>query len=383
MNLAAPTLTFASILALASPGCGDNAGGGPDGAGAPDAGAAADAPGPRVGVTLFDFFIAVDVTPDGRIAAFEGLEGLEARLWFHDTITGAVEEKAVVGDPGRDVATGISATGRVSALHSDPVQAGLWTEAGGWLDLGSPHAAGCGMDVSGAFDVSADGHVAVGLAWDECAPSAFRWSDAGGTPAFTPLELLGTPLGGATPTNRATVISDDGSTIAGFASLDPLDRSPAVWDADGEGVLLDPDNHDAPGEVLSISADGRVLAGVTGFDGWVWTEAGGMTPLPRPELALPSDPVFPNAMSADGALVFGGVGNAFFSTPIAFVWDATHGTRALADVVTAAGVTLPAGLLFNSVLGASADGTVLIGTALDADFAPKTFTLVLPPGTYD
>jgi hypothetical protein len=371
-------------IAAALAGCGDNLDAGaadavptaPDGEPAPDA-----PPAPPPGLRVLDFALAIDVTPDGRTAVFEAIT-LEdgAVLYLHDTVTGDSTEAVVIGDPTRSIATGIAATGRISAFHGEPTVAGVWTAATGWTDLGSPHAAGCGeADVSSAFDLSADGSVVVGLAWNGCAADAFRWTDAGGG-AFTALEVLGAPFEGQTspPANRATVISDDGRIAAGFAQNGPVDRSPAIWNADGTGFLLDPDDMDAPGEVLSIDADGATAAGVWGNDGFVWTAAAGRTTLPRLELSLPSDPVYPNAMSADGALVFGGIGNAFFSVPIAFVWSAAHGTRALADVAAAAGVEVPAGLTLTSVLGASADGTVAIGVALDARGQGKTFVLRLP-----
>ncbi len=142
-------------------------------------------------------------------------------------------------------------------------------------------------------------------------------------------------------------------------------------------MLLDPTG-EAPSEVLSIDADGSTLAGIAGQDGFVWTQAAGMAPLVRFDSALPTDPVYPNAMTADGAIIFGGVGDAFFGTPVAFVWTQAAGMRPLVDVATAAGVTVPAGTILNSVLGASADGTVLVGTATDAGGNAKTFALVLP-----
>ena len=73
---------------------------------------------------------------------------------------------------------------------------------------------------------------------------------------------------------------------------------------------------------------------------------------------------------------------AGWALPIAFVWTADAGTRALADVVTAAGVTLPEGTWLQSVLAASADGTVLIGTAFDGEGNPKTFVLRVPASAY-
>ena len=121
---------------------------------------------------------------------------------------------------------------------------------------------------------------------------------------------------------------------------------------------------------------GTRVAGILGNDGFTWTAATDMVAIPRLDIALPSDPVYPNAI-ANGT-VFGGIGNAFFSVPIAFAWTPSAGTRALADLATAAGIALPEGTILNNVLAASADGTVLIGTAMDADFLSHTFVLRLP-----
>jgi hypothetical protein len=59
--------------------------------------------------------------------------------------------------PLGDFVTGISARGSVSALHDDPVPAGLWTEAGEWTDIASVCQHGCDQDIAGAWDVSTDG----------------------------------------------------------------------------------------------------------------------------------------------------------------------------------------------------------------------------------
>jgi hypothetical protein len=183
--------------------------------------------------------------------------------------------------------------------------------------------------------------------------------------------------------NRATVLSDDGSVAAGFAENVMLDRSAAVWSADGPGFLLDPDQQDAPSEVLSISADGSVLGGTYGYDGFRWTDAEGMTILPRLDTALPSDPVFVNAIARDGELMFGGSGDAWSGVPIAFVWSEAAGTRALQDIAVASAIDVPEGFLFGNVMAASADGTVLLGTGLDADFASRSFVLRLPADAFD
>jgi uncharacterized membrane protein len=372
------SMVIVPVLALlGAAGCGD---GDPYVTPAVDAAPDVDAPPPPpVGLTLSNFEIAVDVTPDGRTAVFEDIsdEG-QAHLVLVDTVTGEMVDQGAIGDASKVMPSGISADGKVSALHGMPVQAGVWSAAGGWVDLGSPHPAGCDIDVSGAFDISADGLSVVGLVWDGCTPDAFRWTAAGG---FTILQSLGFPFekGAGRASNRATVISDDGTVIGGFAQAGGVDRMPAIWSAaDGTGFLLDGGYADAPGEILSISADGKTAAGIWGNDGFVWTRGTGVAFLRRFDLALPGDPVYPNAMTADGRTIYGGVGSGFFSIPTAFVWTAPDGMIALADVARAAGVEVPANLILNSVLGASADGRVLIGTATENDVALRTFVLRLP-----
>jgi hypothetical protein len=385
-----PTTTIAAGLVaglLATGACGDNLrAGDADAAPAGADAAPADAmPPPPPGLLLFDYAIAVDVTPDGHTAVFENLTQAAADVYFVDTVTGTATMKTTVGDPGRDLATGVSNAGRLTALHGDPVQAGVWDEATGWKDLASPFAAPCDQDFAGGWDVSADGKVVVGMLWDTCNPVAFRWTETGGgAGVITPMQVLGVagPSLAAAPSNRATVVSDDGRIAAGFAQNGNLDRSAAIWGADGHGFLLDPAAADAPSEILSIDADGGIAAGIEGYDGFVWTQAAGKTPLVRFDAALPSDPVYPNAMTADGQVVFGGVGDAFFSIPVAFAWTHDAGMRPLVDLARAAGVTVPDGLVLGSVLGASADGTVLAGVATDGNGQGKAFVLRLPAGAY-
>jgi hypothetical protein len=56
--------------------------------------------------------------------------------------------------------------------------------------------------------------------------------------------------------------------------------------------------------------------------------------------------------------------------------------RPLADVVTAAGLTIPEGSTLTNVLAASEDGTVVLGQASDAEFNITSFVLKLPLSAY-
>lgn len=323
----------------------------------------------------------IDLTPDGTLAVVEDPGAPMGDVYFFDVDSGEMTLETVVGDPARDFSTAISATERLTAHHGVPVEAGVWT-AGDWLDLPTPFAAGCDMDIASAWDVSADGSIVAGMAWDDCSPAAMRWAIAGdGTATSTTLTRLGTRSSGSSgpPTNRATVISDDGMVIAGFAENDPVDRWPAVWRADGTGFLLPGTVPDAPGEVLSISADGRVVGGTWNLEAFVWSEEDGVVSLGRLPSAFGADAAYANAVAADGALVFGGCGG--FSME-AFVWTEAGGMRPLTEVMAAAGITLPDGTLFQNVLAASNDGTVILGSAATSSGTPESFVLRLPLSAY-
>jgi hypothetical protein len=340
-----------------------------------------DDPG-DVGVVWLTDANPVDLTPDGATALVQDLTSLEAAIQLVNVADGATTDLTTLGDATRDMATGLSADLEVTALYGVPVEAGWW-DGDSWQTLASPYATGCDQDHGGAWDLSDNGDVVVGLMWDGCAPLAFRWTAEDGV---VPLETIGAPQdgsGAAHAVNRASVVSGDGQVAAGFASSALADRTPAMWTADGEGILLDPDHLDTPGEVFAIDGDGTTLAGQRGQDGFVWTEAGGFVDVPRTDNALPADPVFPNAITRDGGLVFGGVGSEFFGVPTAFVWSEAHGTRALQPLVEAAGVELAEGDWLATVLASSADGTVLAGIGFDAAFTRRTFLIRVPTGAFD
>jgi len=338
-----------------------------------------DAPLPT-GVRWVSGWSPIDLTPDGRTALVRNPASLTGEIGLMDTVTGEVSSATETGDPSLTQATGISQDLQISGAVLDPVIAGLWSpDTDVWAELESPYEAGCDVNVGGAFDVSGDGTVATGLMWDACWPAAFRWTKDGGVEL---LERLGSiPEGGSgRPVNRGTVLSGDGQVVGGFAALGNLDRVAARWTADGEGELLDPDATELPSEVMSIDGDGDTLAGQRAQDGWVWTEADGFVDIGRPAEALPADPVFPNAMTADGEVVLGAAGSEFFGVPVAFVWTRDGGAVSLASVLADAGVTVDEGYTLSNVLAVSDDGRVLVGNAFDADFMPVSFVIGLDEG---
>ncbi|APR87428.1 hypothetical protein A7982_12777 [Minicystis rosea] len=387
---------FAGLLLRGLAGCGGDSpdtstgsvsgsGGGTVGSG----GASTTGTGGHGGAPLsgsIDFFDGwpVDVSADGKIAVVEDVGSPELDLYFYDVATGTLEKKTTVGDPSIDSAYKVSNTGRVAAAYHVPATASVWSEETGWFDLGAPYAEGCDVQKASAYDISADGKVAVGMVWHGCSPEAFRWTDTGGQGTFTVLQIIGSvipDLPQTAPTNRATVVSDDGQVAAGFAMNGNLDRSPAVWNADGTGFLLDPNKMDAPGEIISISADGKTLGGVWGQSGFLWTKDGGTVMLDRPPGNEATDSLYPNSIVAGGKLVFGTCGDFWQKEPTAFVWTAGK-TRALQDVVSESGVAIPAGYKLYSAYSASADGSVVLGGAYDPDGFQKSFILKLPASAY-
>ena len=334
-----------------------------------------------VGLTLRDDTYAIDVTADGTTAVFERVDVSSATVVFYDTVLGVASDRTTLPDPAVDLATGVSNDLRISAEYANPVVGGIWSDAtSAWLTLPSPHATGCDVFYGGAFDISGDGKTATGLLYNGCATEAFRWTDTGGAGTMTPLEVLGTPT--------ATAKSDRGKrNLAGRSDHRRLRRErrrrPHARDVGREQPrhTSPSDRHGHPGEILAIDADGGVLGGTLGNQAFVWTAADGVVMLPVFDGADPAASSFVNATSADGATLFGEIGDGFSLTPpTAVIWKRTgtsYTVATLVDVCAAASVTVPTGFGFTNIVGASADGRSIVGTAAsDTEF--KTFSLRLP-----
>lgn len=351
---------------------------------------------PNASWTALDLPSPVDITTDGAFVAIWDGRTEMGDTWLYEVAAKSLTLETSVGSPLRNFPTALSDNLAITALHGEPVQAGLWDGAT-WRELGSIFAEGCGLstefpndgDIGAAWDVSADGAIVVGALWDGCTTVAFRWSDDG-TRDFRALEVLGSVAEGATldPINRATVVSDDGSVAAGFAQTALVDRWPAVWNtASATGSLLTTDAFpsDAPGEVLALSSDGGIAAGIWNNEAFIATLGSPamvtkLDPLPG---VLPGEASRVNALAKAGTLAFGQSGGPFLSIPQAFVWTRSLGTRSLKEVAIAHGLTLAEDLILTNVLAASEDGSVVVGTFLDSTFLEKTFILTMSPTSWD
>ena len=333
---------------------------------------------------------AQDVSPDGKTVMVQDPFSATRGVYFYDVATKQLTLQFEQGSDENDIAWALSSNGAVAGNFGDTPQAGIWSQAGGLTTLPTHAAANCDAFSSIAWDVSADGSSVAGMDWNgACQTTSWIWSTASGTPVWTALDTLGTLFPGDTgvPSNRAIVISNDGSTIGGTARNGALsvDRAPAIWHADGSGFMIPTGGvfaDDCPGEVLALSPDGSMAAGTWCQNAYSWTQAGGVVDLGRLPTTDPTDEVYANAIAANGKLIFGTSGNGFFGIQQPWVWTAATGMRDLTSVLKQYFVQVPAGYYLATVRAASADGTVVIGQAYSPEGLQVTYVLTVPVSAY-
>jgi probable HAF family extracellular repeat protein len=206
--------------------------------------------------------------------------------------------------------------------------------------------------------VSADGGVVVGRSCST-GPSAngivaIRWTASGGA---TPLPLLpGTTQG------DASAVSGDGNVVVGISD----DRRAFRWTPSSGTVALDI----PPGKVGSrandVSADGSVVVGIVVESGapeaFRWTASGDMSGLgflapPPPGISVAVSEAF--GVSPDGSAIVGwSTAGLVLDFGEAFRWTADDGMIGLGQ--------LPGGNA-SQAIDASADGSVVVGTAVHVD----------------
>jgi hypothetical protein len=321
-----------------------------------------------------DLVLPSGITADGTIAAL--WDRSTTVVYYYDVNTKQLTNVTMTNDTEAPI-YGISGDGsRVVGIYGIPYIGAVWGASSGWVEIGSSYDAGCDPFESGGFGINFDGTVAVGNLWHGCYTDAFRWVDNGDGGVVTVLDKLGS----ATGSDRGSVVSADGRVVGGFVQTDVNDRSPAIWQADGSGIRLDLTDY-APGEITAINADGSMAAGIYNLEGFYWTLDAGMVDIGKLPNAFPTDSTYLNAIAANGQLLFGGCGDPG-GIPQAIVWTQDGGMRTLQDIAVAQGLTIPGTFVLSVITGASADGTVLLGQAVDETYTSQAFILKLPVSLY-
>ncbi len=247
----------------------------------------------------------------------------------------------------------ISADGLVVVGESGSANGGeafRWAAATGIVGLG-----GLGGEefYSSAIRVSADGSVVVGSSRSPTSGSrveAYRWTAATG--------MVGMGyLPGGESSSVASGVSDDGSVVAGVSTsgLSPSWGEAFRWTDStglvGLGVL--PGNEIPASVPWGMSADGTVVVGwatsENGREAFRWNESEGM--IGMGDLPGGSFDSWATAVSADGSVI---VGLALNPGVTSFRWTAATG---MVDVGR------PPGGNYSQAWGVSEDGSVIVGDA--------------------
>ncbi|MBM4108955.1 MAG: hypothetical protein FJ255_09150 [Phycisphaerae bacterium] len=201
----------------------------------------------------------------------------------------------------------------------------MWRDGKMW-ELPRPPDARCS---AGAWDITPDGRIAVGfVSLDPAGNGAAIWRDA-------KVQRLVSDLPDC-PFSMAIVTTPDAGAIAGLGRNGALTYE-AVLYRKGRltrlGVLPGAPESGAYG----VSDDGRIVAGVSFSQGFLWSERTGMVNMaPFAPPGTTDFNTFP--ISADGRIVGGMV--RFQGRQQAAVWTAHTGTRLLMTILAEAGVDL-------------------------------------------
>lgn len=308
---------------------------------------------------------AYGVSGDGTAAVGESLSliglgitrGNEAFLWTPATGLRGLDALPTGEAPFYSAAWDVADRGAVvvGESHTDKgKQAFRWLQTSGKM---SSLGALPDHEESIAYGVSGDGRVIVGVSRGRGARFAFRWTEQRG------MESLG-DLPGGREDSTARAISRDGSTAVGHGT-GSAGVEAFLWTADSGLIRLgDLAGGRTWSAAFGVSRDGSVIVGQSyskaGKEAFRWTESGGMQglgDLPEGEFASSA-----TAVSGDGATVVGQASSASGSE--AFLWTTEGGLQRIADLLK----STPAaqGWRFSETRDISDDGTVLVGTGLNA-----------------
>jgi len=243
-------------------------------------------------------------------------------------------------------------------------QAAIWQRATEWRLLGSfPNAIPCDAFLGGATDVSRDGQVVVGYAYNSCTSAhAFRWQESTG------MVDLGSSVPGRS--SLAQGVSGDGAVVVGHQTRADGFTQGAKW-VDGRQELI-PGPDGFVGTAMATNNDGSLVVGricrppfAADQSAWMWRTQGGTTCLPAPRRLVSPGPVIilEAAATSDDGQVIGGSQNVGGSVDSnAVIW--INGQPAyLKEFLQANGLPDAFRTWVNTgtITGISPDGRILVG----------------------
>lgn len=302
--------------------------------------------------------LATDVSDSGALV----VGGSETGAFYWMPTTGVVFAGGMTAD-------GVSGDGRTIvgwAKDSGGIQqAAIWLRATEWRLLGSfgPSATPCDAFLSSAIDVSRDGQVVVGQAYNSCASShAFRWQESTG------MVDLGSSVAGRS--SVAHGVSGDGTVVVGGQTRADGFTQGAKW-VDGRQELI-PGPDAFVGTAMAANNDGSLVVGricrppfAADQSAWMWRAQGGTTCLPAPSRLVSPGPVIilEAAATSDDGQVIGGSQNVGGSVDSnAVIW--INGQPAyLKEFLQANGLPDAFRTWVNTgtITGISPDGRILVG----------------------
>lgn len=305
-----------------------------------------------------------------EITGFGRCVDMDANGEFLLTSIGYVWDPSGTTTPkfGADDAVGISLGGAFLAGNNDDgtQNTPAWHDGTDWISLGGiPGSTGCGPDLGSAYDISSDGLVVVGLAWNGCTTDAFKWDATSGV--FTALPNSGTESA------RANCTNFDGSWVGGWDRGNFSNNRPAVWDPTNTVQVLNTQS----GEVWALTSDGSIAVGQLGSNAARWETGSGA------ETLLPILPGFEMSQSfafgvdATGTTIVGQAGAPPFAIPTAFYWREDVGTVDLNVLAAELGAPPPSAPFANAV-AISDDGNTIAGALQGIFLSDNAYYLELP-----
>ena len=319
-------------------------------------------------------FEAWDVSADGSVVAGNfGGEGAGYAYWTRDgglvNIGGASPQPygghASISDDGRYLAgTAFNTTTNLAEIARYDRMTGQWTTLGG---IGGELDGG----VSSGWGISGNGQSVVGLGWTgDFRAHAVQWNEGAGL----------TDMGSTVPGNssRANATNVDGSIVVGWQDADI--RQAAVWNNGVQTLLFDAITNEALSEAAAVSNDGEWVGGFGNFgnngEAWIWSESTGAIRLGHINDTYTGAVT---ALSDDGSVVVGFERSfGFGGGSLGFIWTEDTGMIDLNAYAASLGIDTQ-GLVLDLPLGISADGTTIVGRAIDfTNFTTVGFVLTIP-----